>query len=591
MDDGMNAAMNQTERALLQALGESGAALHDAIAPIESGFQRAGEELVRAVGALQRITGSSVELSRQMAEDTLAGSTARLQTAASHISALSGKTGTAQASLGSLVTLTNGVEERITRLCRTIAEAKILGINAKIEASHVTARDVDFTVFTREIGRLAELAEASLTKLAVELASLGGQIESARAGQEQFERENQQSLTAVVRRLEVNLQKIGDRQKAATQASAVLAERSQVITGHVSKVVADLQIADITRQRVEHVVHGLEVVRTLFSPPSQDEAADGLQRLHVAAEICGLEGAQLRNAESDFSREVAQIIETLKALAVEAEGIRRQAQAVFGAAGGSETSFFGELGHDLDEVCALLDKYSQAHGRVEAVINAVSAGVAEMVQYLSAVHSIEADMRVMGLNATLKCSRLGKEGRALSVIAQELRAVANRTADDGLVIMKGLESLIAASKGLTSESLAEKGDGQGEVGALSGEMRDAVQILSTANQEVSGMVASLEDDCRTISDALEETVRRVSAPAGSAALLRRVLSRLEEQSRAGGGHGDVDPQAVKERVLAMIKGRYTMAREHEIHALFDGVDGAVPAETGASSSDVDDCMF
>ncbi|MDR3436892.1 hypothetical protein [Telmatospirillum sp.] len=570
MDDGQSVLVDRSEPALRRGLAESRTILQDAFAPIESSFQRAGEDLSRAVDALQRVTRSSLTLSQQMAEDALATSTARLQTAATRVTELSGKTGTGQASLAALTSLTTGIEERIARLSRTISEAKILGINAKIEAAHVTARDVDFSVFTREIGRLAELAEASLAKLGAELASLGKLIDSARGDQETFERDNQQSLATVVRRLEANLLKIRERQQTATTASAVLGERSQSITGHVAKVVADLQIADITRQRVEHVVHGLDVAASVFDPSGDGEDVSDDQRRAIVAEICSLEAAQLHNAESDFSREINRIVENLKALAVDAEGIYNQGHAVFGAAGAGESSFLGELGRDLDQVCALLEKYAQSRGMIENVTRSVTTGVSEMVKYLSAVHSIEADMRVMGLNATLKCSRLGNEGRALSVIAQELRVFANRTADDGAIIMKGLEKLIAAAEGLAS---GDQSDDSTDITGLTEEMKGAVHTLEIANNELAGPIAALEDDSRLIGDALAGTVTHMTAQSGNVETLRRVFSRLEELAKVGPEEMTGDLQEVKERVLRMVKGRYTMAREHEIHALFDQVDG------------------
>jgi len=44
------------------------------------------------------------------------------------------------------------------------------------------------------------------------------------------------------------------------------------------------------------------------------------------------------------------------------------------------------------------------------------------------LRELEADIRIMGLNTTLECGRLGVPGRPLSAIAQELRDCGSRTA-------------------------------------------------------------------------------------------------------------------------------------------------------------------
>jgi hypothetical protein len=561
-------------------------ALGRAFSPIEAGFQKAGEDLSRAVESLQRISRASMDLSRKMAENTLADFTQRLLQAAARVSTAAEQSG--QTSLAALVAMTTGIEERVERLNRTIAEARILGINAKIEAAHVSTGNVDFSVFTREIGRLAELAEASLGKFAGELLSLGRRIGQAQRDQDEFARENQQSLASVIGRLESNLTRIRDRQKSAIQTSDTLAARSQSIVALVAKAVADLQIGDITRQRVEHVAHGLTIGENLLdaAPATPPTAQQGEGRA-LAIEICRLQAAQLRNANADFSRELARIDETIRALANDAEGIHRLSQAVFGTAGAGGSSFLDEVGHDLEQACGLLQRFAQTHDRVEQVTGQVSAGVAEMVQYLSAVHSIEADMRIMGLNATLKCSRLGKEGLALSVIAQELRAVANRTADDGTVIMKGLEQLIAEAESLASPDHSTTGS---DVTGLADEMQDAIRMLGTTNHELSQTMAALEDDSRSIGAALASALSHETLRMDSTRALEDVLVHLETLAASSLDDAIHDPAVIKERVLALMKGRYTMASEHEIHALFD--EGAQTSSlsttvAASASSDID----
>ena len=571
--------------------------LGDAVAPIEDGFLKAGEQLGNAVESLHNITSSCRDLSSRMAENELAASTERLEHALLEVAHLANAVGAGHQSLAELTGLAGTIGDRINRLSRTIGEVEILGINAKVEAAHVTSRNVDFSVFTREIGRLAELAGDSLTKLSRELFALGRLINDARASQESFEKENQKSLAAIARRLEDNLRKVKGRQETAVAASIGIGKWSREIAANVAQAVRDLQIGDITRQQVEHVQHGLEVIGRLLTSSDEQTGADKADERPelLMAAVCRLEAAQLKKARDDLARESDQIVSTLSALAGEADDIRLKGAEVCGSGAVDGASFLSELSRDLDQARTLLEKYAQARSAIEDVTRSVSAGVSEMVKYLAAVHSIEADMRVMGLNATLKCGRLGNEGRALSVIAQELRGFANRTAEDGKVIMSGLEQLIGRANSLAgSDQVSEAA----EIGELIGDMTVSVRALETAGNDLAVPLASLERESERIGSILNQAIAQVTGCLACGEILRQVLSMLDALVASVPQTPSDDIQMVKERVLRMMKGRYTMASEREIHTLFDQIDGgnAAPATKAGSSpsetaGDIDDLLF
>jgi hypothetical protein len=202
----------------------------------------------------------------------------------------------------------------------------------------------------------------------------------------------------------------------------------------------------------------------------------------------------------------------------------------------------------------------------------------------------------MGLNATLKCGRLGSEGRALSIIAQELRVFANRTADDSAIIMQGLEKLIAGAEALKGEDQAHE---TVDITRLIEDMTDSVRALEVANDDLAGPMAALDRDSRLIGNALEETVKHVTGHPECVEGLRQVVVHLQDMAALTPQNSAEDLRAIKDRVLAMMKGRYTMAREHEIHTLFDQLDGTnanvmlVAKSTTApvAVTDIDDFLF
>ncbi|HXP97899.1 MAG TPA: hypothetical protein VN809_14385, partial [Telmatospirillum sp.] len=138
-----------------------------------------------------------------------------------------------------------------------------------------------------------------------------------------------------------------------------------------------------------------------------------------------------------------------------------------------------------------------------------------------------------------------------------------------------------------------------DVSRLIAEMTESVRALEVADADLIGPRADVERDSQLIGNALAEAVHHVSGHPESVQGLRQVTTRLQELASLAPQNGIEDPRLIKEKVLALTKGRYTMAREHEIQALFDQIDGggldAVRAKkvdtVRTAVTDIDDFLF
>ena len=72
-----------------------------------------------------------------------------------------------------------------------------------------------------------------------------------------------------------------------------------------------------------------------------------------------------------------------------------------------------------------------------AVLDAAGA----LTQRLANMQSVQEDIRILGLNATLKCGRLGTLGRPLAAVAQELRLCSARFGADAANVLHDLDRL------------------------------------------------------------------------------------------------------------------------------------------------------
>ncbi|MGE5506220.1 MAG: hypothetical protein ACM31L_17495 [Actinomycetota bacterium] len=562
-------SQTQTDGFAAEAIAE----LRQAVSPIEGVFTELGETLGRVVQSLSAITGEFGALAQRLDDDRLTTSVGELQAAARRIGELA-HTQAATGELEHITSLAAGIAGNVGRLRKTIGEVKVLAVNAKVEAAHIRARDMDFSVFTREIGRLATVAEEGLDAMQRELDQLTALVRSAQAEQQEFQRTHRESLGTVGGRIDAGLASLVDHRSRSAEAVARLAEESARVGQRVGAAVMALQIGDITRQRIEHVCEAFELVDKAMAAGS-DLSAD--ERKLLIAEVSRLQAAQLTRTADELEAEAARLSDSLTGLMGETEAMRREGAEAYG--GGHGGSFLEELGDEVEKAGALMDRYGEARGEIERVVSAVGTAVEAMLRNVEAVRSIEVDMRLMGLNATLKCGRLGSEGRALSVIAQELRAYANRTVDDSRGLMQRLDSIAAAADSMEKQ-WEERATGNG-LDDITTAMRAAVSVFDDAGGELATALARLVDNGGSAANHLQSASRRIADHAGLAARLRRVAQRLE---RTAGEADPTDPRLgeMRNHVLRLLEGRYTMASERVIHALFAGDEAeAAPAPVSA----------
>jgi hypothetical protein len=167
----------------------------------------------------------------------------------------------------------------------------------------------------------------------------------------------------------------------------------------------------------------------------------------------------------------------------------------------------------------------------------------------------------MGLNATLKCGVLGGKGKALNVIAQELRGYANKTVVDSRIIMEALTDIDSAARAMTNASTT---DGTTEVGDLLRSMNQSMNVLEAEGQKTEGVLAALGESVESTIALLHEAAAKIGVYTKICALLRdgaRGFKALAAMEGPAGGESN----EVKAAVTASAKPLYTLDRERDIH--------------------------
>lgn len=578
--------MNAPYQNLAARLHRVAAELNRLHAPTEARFLAFGAVLARAEAAMARIGGNLSDLAARMSSGEAAGATERLEDAVAQVVALAHGEGGHAAPLGGLAARTDEVTGHLGHLRKAVGEVGVLAMNAKIQAALLPEGHGDMAVFTVEIARLGALALASVDQTEARLARLRRQLAEARAEADGFDAVKTAELDRVRAGLQDGLGTIAARRGGAADSARRVGERSAEVGRHVAACIGEIQINDIAAQRIAHVAEALGVLEGVLDPAQAqgwlaDLAAD--RRAPLAGAVLRLQAVQLVRTRDEFVARVGDLVAHMGQLAANARGVLDLAVSAFGAdAGGA--SFVGELGQQIGATRDLLQKIDANRRTVRALMATTSTDFAAMAADLAAIRSIDADMRVMGLNATLRCGRLGPAGLALGVVAQELRACSRRTEEHARQLSAALAEAIGLARHLAD---GESADDERLSAAAATAMQGSLGDLDGLGAALDDALAELRAEVGEIATALDDAAADLDVARGVGDALGAASTGLDALADEV-DPGRSEPRLVRADVERLLRDHYTMESERMVHELF--ADATV-ARAPPAADDLDDLFL
>lgn len=558
-------------------------------APVDREIVSAGDRLAAAVQTFSDITDSFEALPRALDAAEVDRASAVLADVSVQLVDMARGLSLEREGMTALLGLHGRVGRNIQRLRETVGAISILAVNSHITAAGITSATEDLTGFTKDITTLVSTAEEAVKGYRREQLAVGELLHKSAARQAEFERKYGAMLRAVAARIDSSLADVSARRSRTAAAAVQIRDRSRKISADIGVVVMALQVGDMTRQRLEHVIHALDVLERGLLRGSAEAWREGLgeaEETAIVEALTGMQSAQLADTAGAFAAELDRIMSALAALGDDARALVGVGTETYGEGAEAGVSFLASLERNLAEAAMLLSKCREARLEVDAALAGIGAKLRALLQQVGSVRDIEIDMRLVGLNATFKCSRLGEQGRTLSTIAQELRSYANQTVECADALMSALERTLAAAEGLDREHGAE---GAGRIEAIGRSMTEALEVLRGTGDQMDQALGFLQQQGESMGATLAEMACGMPAASALAAALHVEAERLGALAarHAGGG---VDAALLTARLGLFGCRSYTMASERDIHQRFAGLEGAA-AEEAKPAGDLEDILF
>jgi methyl-accepting chemotaxis protein len=201
----------------------------------------------------------------------------------------------------------------------------------------------------------------------------------------------------------------------------------------------------------------------------------------------------------------------------------------------------------LDEI----ERIRELTGVVRARIEALGARVSDIGHVVKVIQEITEKTNLLALNASIIAAQAGERGRSFSVVAQEIKALAHRTAASTKEISEQIRNVQTESERAAAamiDGVTAVGEGF-QVAIAAGDALDAIrQSARKAQKRVQSTTRSLRRQHTAVNEVVESAASVAQLANGFASVVRG-QSGTAEALRVGA----VDTQAAARRIAELLR--------------------------------------
>lgn len=561
-------------------LAEATAAIEDVSSRIEEVFARVGRDLGRGHLIFQELNQGLAALSGELSGAEIEGAATALQEIAARLSELARALPAESALLETIGKSAAEASSLLKPLFKHIQMITIIARSARIEAASLDGDREGFLAFTQEAYDLGKAVQGSIEGCARDQQRLSEAVATASGRQREFESRYRAQLMSESAELGAAYSGLREQRSKSGHLAERASSSTRKIADAVGSAIISLQAGDSTRQRLEHVCHGLGL-----APAAAPSLVPGpVPGDDVMRAICRLQAAQLRDAQREFGGDIGQIVGALTAILRDAGSVAGHGRTLFG---GEEdgSSFLTRVKQALAHASNLIATCDSAGRSVDEALAILEDTLAKFRQAIAGLAEATVDITLIGMNAGLKASHLGSRGSAFVVIANELKATADLVSAGAARLRPVLDGIERSAREL--KELRVQGDPT-QLAKLEPQILLALREVEAGNERLGKQMSRLVNEGAEFERLMNSAQGLMTTLGESSAALPAVATRLET---AAAGAQRLQVEVQDQAILDDLFARYTMERERDVHRDFlqtIGLESAAASRRVEAAETADD---